>query len=200
MSDFFGKAFPWLAAAMTGGIPALATMAVKHVSEAIGTEIAPEDAAAAVANATPEQLAVMREKELAFQAECQRMGYTHAEEMARLDIERERVYVADTASARGAFAADRGVFWLGVVILLTFGAMVGLAMLGSYRLLSGGIKVADAGVVAAVFGFLGALVGYVAANAQQVVSYFFGSSRGSAEKNASLTESIRALGSVRPAR
>ena len=92
------------------------------------------------------------------------------------------------------------MFWLGVVILLTFGAMVGLAMLGSYRLLSGGIKVVDAGVVAAVFGFLGALVGYVAANAQQVVSYFFGSSRGSAEKNASLTESIRALGSVRPAR
>jgi hypothetical protein len=47
--------------------------------------------------------------------------------------------------------------------------------------------------VAAVFGFLGTVVGYVAANAQQVVSYFFGSSRGSQDKSAAMAEAIKSL-------
>ena len=52
----------------------------------------------------------------------------------------------------------------------------------------------DVAIVATVAGLVGTVVGYVAANAQQVVSYFFGSSRGSADKTAAMATTISRLG------
>ncbi len=65
---------------------------------------------------------------------------------------------------------------------------------GSFEILTGGITVKDIAIVATVSGLIGTVVGYVAANAQQVVSYFFGSSRGSADKTAAISQAISRIG------
>jgi hypothetical protein len=74
------------------------------------------------------------------------------------------------------------VFVLGCVILTTFAVIMGAALYGSYALLTGKFPIENAAVVGMVAGFVGTVIGYLSANAQQVVSFFFGSSRGSETK------------------
>lgn len=187
-TDILKKALPWIGAAATGGAPALVAMAAKEVSSALGMEVKPDPEAIgeAVANATPEQMIRLREGEQAFKVRMTELGFQNEQELAR-------VYVGDVQDARKAHAGDRGVFWLGISVLLTFAAVMALALAGAYQLLTGGIQVKDVGVVAAIFGFLGTVVGYVAGNAQQVVSYFFGSSRGSKEKADAMAQAFKGL-------
>jgi len=62
-----------------------------------------------------------------------------------------------------------------------------------FQLLGGGITVKDVSVVAAIAGMVGSVVGYVAANAQQVIGYFFGSSAGSADKTMAMGTAVGKL-------
>lgn len=199
ISDFLGyaqKAVPWITAAATSNIPALIGLAADAVSKATGKEVeaTQEAVAAAVTQASPEDVLKIKAAEIDFKIKMEEMGFKHTEEMARLNVQETEIYATDTADARLRHASDQRVFWLGVVILVIFAAVVGLSMTGSYLVLKGGITLADVGVVAAVFGFLGSLVGYTAANAQQVVAYFFGSSRGSANKDSTLQDAVTKLG------
>jgi len=196
MNDFLQKVLPWLGAAATGGVPALVVMAAKTVSEALGADIKPEAGAiaSAVAGATPEQIAALKDKDNEFMLRMQALGFQNTQEMAKLALQADAATMADVQDARAKHAQNANVFRLGVVILLTFAIMVALSLWGSYLLLSGGITVKDVGIVAAVFGFLGSLVGYAAANAQQVVSFFFGSSKGSSDKTDTLAKALAALG------
>lgn len=195
-SKLLTKALPWIGAAATGGAPALAMMAAKEVGAALGADVEPTADAigAAVANATPEQMVALRDREATFKERMQQMGFQHEEELEKIGLDETKTLVADTQDARGKFAGDGAVFWLGISVLLTFAAVMGGSMFGSYLLLSGGITVKDVGVVAAVFGFLGTVVGYVAANAQQVVSFFFGSSRGSKQKTDAMADTFKKIG------
>lgn len=119
---------------------------------------------------------------------------THKEILLRIGLEETKVYAEDTQDARAKHAQNKSVFWMGVAILLSFVSIAGLSMLGSYLILSGGIIIKDVGIVAAVFGFLGTVVGYMAANAQQVVGYFYGSSKGSSEKTDAMAKSFQQIG------
>ncbi|HXF44866.1 MAG TPA: hypothetical protein VNK91_01990 [Burkholderiaceae bacterium] len=130
------------------------------------------------AGLTPEQLAALKQADV---------------RLKEIGLEEFRVAAADTAHARDAHKGDRGVYWLGIAVLVTFAAVMTAAMYGSYQILVGGLQIKDAGVIAAVFGFLGTVVGYVAANAQQVVAYFFGSSRGSKEKTDAMAQAFTNL-------
>lgn len=114
--------------------------------------------------------------------------------LKELDLDEIKASIADTTAARTAHAGDDGVFWLGIAILLTFAAVMTAVMWGSYQLLVGGLTVKDMSIVAVVFGFLGTVVGYVAANAQQVVAYFFGSSAGSKQKTEAMAQAVARLG------
>ena len=78
-----------------------------------------------------------------------------------------------------------------IAILIMFALTMFASLYGAYQLLIGGLKLADASIVAAVSGFIGSIVGYVAANAQQVVSYFYGSSAGSKQKTDALADSVK---------
>lgn len=115
-------------------------------------------------------------------------------ELTQLAFERERAYIADVADARKY--RDEKVFWLGVVVLLAFAVSVALVMYGGYNILRGGVEV-EAGMFAAISGFIGTLIGYVAANAQSVVSYYYGSSQGSMQKSDAISDSIKAFGDKR---
>jgi hypothetical protein len=88
------------------------------------------------------------------------------------------------------------VFWLGIAVLVTFLLDMIATFALIYAILTGGITIKDVGIIAAVFGILGTLNGYVAANAQQVISYYFGSSRGSTEKSREMADAVKALGAA----
>lgn len=130
-----------------------------------------------------------KQPELALQFKLAVMA--QEKELAQLAFERERAYLADVQDARKY--RDEKVFWLGVVVLIAFTFAVGLVMYGGYKILQGGVAV-EAGMFAAISGFIGTLVGYVAANAQSVISYYFGSSQGSTMKSDAIADSIKAFG------
>jgi hypothetical protein len=185
MSNFLSKVAPFIAAAATGGVPALVAIAAKTVGDALGEKIEPTPEAIdkAVSSASPEQLILLQESERNFKVEMEKLG-----------LDREALYIKDTQDARLSFAKDNNVFYLGVVILVAFSLGMIFSMWGAYELLSGGILIQDNGTVAAVFGFLGTIVGYLSANAQQVVSYFFGSSAGSKQKTDTLADAVASMG------
>jgi hypothetical protein len=193
------KALPWIGAAATSNVPALITLAAQAVGSVLGVDVPAtgDDITTAVANATPEQLTALRSREMDFKERMQAMGFEHEHEMRALDVAETKAYVADTASAREAFSKDDKVFWLGVCVLATFAALMFGVMVGCFLLMTGYFKV-DPNVAAICSGLIGTVVGYVAANAQQVVSYNFGSSKGSKDNGdrigQALTETIKQAG------
>jgi hypothetical protein len=174
---------PTVATALGGP---LAGTAVRFLADKLlGDPDAPlEDVARALQTATPEQLIQIKQIDTAF-----------ALEMKKADIALEQSHMADTQNARAVHGGDGKVFWLGIIILVTFAGTMGAAMWGSWKLLTNGMTVVDVGVVAALFGFLGTVVGYIAAQAQQVVNYYFGSSSGSKTKTDALAASVAGIGS-----
>lgn len=193
------KVLPWIGAAATGNVPALITMAAREVSDALGVEVKPEaDAIAqAVANATPDQVLALREREMAFKERMQSMGFQHEEELAKIGLQETKAFIEDTADARSKHAGDRGVFWLGIAVLATFAFTMSGCLYGAYQILTGGITIKDVAAVAAVSGFVGSIVGYIAANAQQVIGYFFGSSKGSTDKGNAMADAVKGLGQLK---
>jgi len=195
-SNLLTKVLPWIGAAATGNVPALIAMAAQEVGQALGVDVQanPQAIGQAVAGATPEQLLAMKDRDLAFQERMQAMGFSHVGDMARLAVEEARIYVADAQNARSH--GDEKVFWLGISVLITFSVLMALVLYGSYQIMTGIVKV-DAGTLAIVSTLIGTVIGYVAANAQQVVSYFFGSSKGSSDKSIhigdALTETMKQL-------
>ncbi len=174
---------PTLATAF--GTP-LAGAAVAALSDVLlgkpdGTEA--EIAQAVSRGVSPEQLAAIKSADNDF-----------ALKMEALQVDLTKLYAADTQHARDAHKGDRGVYRLGLAILITFAGVMAASLIGAYQMLVGGIVLKDVAVVAAVFGFLGTVVGYVAANAQQVVAYFFGSSAGSKQKTEAMSDAFSRMG------
>lgn len=180
--DVVRKVAPTIGAALGGPFGGMATKII--ADKFLGDENATEDqVAAAVQTASPAQWLELKKADQQF-----------AVQMRELDIKLEQGYMQDTDNARRAHAADGRVFWLGVAILLTFAGTMGGILWVAYELLTEGMKITDPGIIAVVFTLLGTLLGYVATNAQQVVSYFFGSSKGSNDKTAALSQAVSSLG------
>lgn len=161
---FLKKAFPFISAAAGFGGP-LGMLAANTVGKALGVtnvDPSPDGLAAAIAGATPAQLEQMKQAEADTQARLEQMGFLHVEDLEKLAVE-------DRESARTMQVATKSwtVPALAWVIILSFSAVVILILRGGSRIESA---------------FAGGLVGYLAANANQVVSYFFGSSAGSDRK------------------
>lgn len=146
--------------------------------------------ATAVQGATPEQLAAVRKADQDYAARMAEAGFKDKETLAQLAVSEEKVYVGDTADARARNANNDRVFWLGVVVLATFAAVMGTSLYGAYALLTGKLPVSNAAIVGMVAGFVGTIIGYVSANAQQVVGFFFGSSKGSEQKSEAMSSAF----------
>ena len=195
-SSVVKKALPWIGAAATGNVPALIAMAAQEVSNVLGVDV-PADGVAittAVANATPDQLIALRNREMDFKEKMQALGFQQERDLKTLDLEETKTLIQDTMSARNAFSGNENVFVLGCIILGAFGVLMALVLTGCFFLMTGKVTV-DPGTLAVCAGLIGTVVGYVAANAQQVVSFFYGSSKGSKDSGdrigQALTESIR---------
>jgi ABC-type multidrug transport system fused ATPase/permease subunit len=111
-------------------------------------------------------------------------------ELEQIGLQRETLYVSDVQDARKY--RDDKVFRLGIIVLMSFVLVMGVALWGIFAVVTGQV-IADANVFAAVIGLVGAIIGYFAANAQQVVSYFFGSSAGSMQNGDRLADAIKSF-------
>jgi hypothetical protein len=169
MPDFLGfakKAAPWIVAAASGNVPALIGMAAKTVSDVVGTKVDPdqESIGAAIAGATPEQLATLKQQDNEFKLKMQQLGFESEEEL-------EKIAAADRADARARQIAvkDRLPAVLAVFITCGFFAVLFLAFVK-------GVNDQSRDLTNIMIGALG--TAWIS-----VVTYYFGSSAGSAQKS-----------------
>lgn len=163
------KLFPFLTTAATYVGGPLGTAAANALGAALGVGKAnpsQDTLAAAYLTASPDQILAAKKQEEDFAIKMKELGFQHAEQM-------ESIFAADRASARAREVAlkDKFVPVLAAFIVLSFTLVV-------IVLIRGWGKIEAA--------FAGTLVGYLAANAQVVVNYYYGSSAGSASKSAAL--------------
>lgn len=137
----------------------------------------------------PEIMVRLREADNQFKVQMAQAGL----DIERINAQRDQAVLADVQDARKAGGGDANVFRLGAAILITFAGAMGLVLWGCFAAITGGLTIKDPAAVASIFTFLGTVVGYVASNAQQVVSFFFGSSRGSDAKTAAMADAMRGL-------
>lgn len=185
--DIVKTVAPMLGTALGG--PLVGT-AVKVLGEAVlgrSDATAEEVQAAVESGMSPDVLVKLREMDNAFKVQMATADLN----IKQLEVTREQNYLADVADARKAGTGNDHIFWLGVGVLITFAMATCLELYGAYKILSGTILINDVSVAAAVFGLLGNIIGYVAGNAQQVVGFFFGSSRGSDAKTNAMAAAMR---------
>ena len=147
---------PGIATALGGP---LAGMAVAAIGNALGLDAPTQEKIShALAGATPEDMLKLKQADQAFTLQ-----------MKKLEIDLVQINEADLDSARKREAAvqDRTNRNLAYTIVGAFIALVGATLMGVTRVDS---------VLA------GTLVGYLSAKCEQVLAYYFGSSRGSERK------------------
>lgn len=167
MNEFLKKALPWIGAAATGNVPVLVAMAANQLSQSFGTDIAPTADAIinAVQGATPEQMLTLKQADNDFAIKMQAMGFAHIEELQMLaeadrsDARNREIKTGDSRTPQ-ILAAMVLVGWLTVQ-----GFLLTHVIDGTMREL-----------IARVLGTLDSAL-------MLVLSYYFGSSAGSAEKN-----------------
>jgi hypothetical protein len=163
-----GKAAPILGTIFGGPVGTAAGGVVAAVCSLFGADPADPDDLLAKITADPDALIKLKEFELANRAELEKIA-----------LERDRLIYQDISDARGremeiakvTGVRDRFQYALAGAIIIGFLVMV-------YFVIVGGSKIESA--------LAGTLVGYVSAKADQVVVYFFGSSKGSADKSVML--------------
>lgn len=147
---------PTVATALGGP---LGGMAMKMVADKLGIPVeSPEQLEKAISNATPEQLAQLKEVEANLKIE-----------MKKLDIDLVRIAAEDRSSARFRQAAlkDSTPTILAIGTLLAFFGYIGSVTFINHS--------ADLGLINVAVGWLGG-------SASAVISYYFGSSADTKEK------------------
>lgn len=168
VTGVIGTVAPTIATALGGP---LAGTAVNAITTALGLDsnTPVKDVAAAVQTADPEVLLKLKQAEQEFQAT-----------LAKLEVDLEKIAADDRASARDREKAvgSMAVNLLAGIVIVGFFATVGYVLSGRVGLTG------EQGVL------VGTVVGYVSAKADQVVSYFFGSSHGSAQKTTAMSAAM----------
>ena len=185
---------PAIATALGGPLVGTAVKVLGEVIQGKSDASQAEVQSAVEAGLPPEIMVRLKEADNSFKVQMAQAGI----DLERINAQREQQYLLDVQDARRAHAGDLAVYRLGVSILLTFALSMCLVLWGCFEMLTGGMPIKEPAAVAAVFGLLGSVVGYVAANAQQVVGFFFGSSRGSENKTNAMASAMRNLPAGQP--
>lgn len=164
--DIFKTAFPFISAAASIGGP-LGTIAASAVGKALGVEkVQPDTIADTIAAATskdPDAMLKLKQAEEQFQLDMAKLGFDSAEKIAEVDA-------ADRANARSREMAIKDKTPMILAFAVTGGFFSLLWLLAFHSVPTDSVRILDVMV-----GSLGtAWVG--------VVTYYFGSSAGSAEK------------------
>ena len=185
------KALPYLASLATGGVPALWATAAAAIGEALGQKIEPTPAGidAALKNATPEQLAVLKDIEAKVKI-AMRSADT---EDKKIDADVTKAYISDTDAARRAHSTNVGVLRLGYVINVLSYIVVAGVLYGCYSVLVNGLKLSiDPGLSATVGTVVGMVVQWVISNSNQANGFFFGSSPSARQNSAEMSQAVSA--------
>jgi len=161
---------PLLANAIVPGSGGFASSLVKKV---LGVESGTEaEMIEAIANATPEQVIQLKELEI-----------KHEERLIELSVETDKMYLKDVQNARNreieikkAGGSNWPMYTLGSLITIGFFALVGILLFKETAIPAGSREVA----------FM--LFGTLSTGFGSVIAYFFGSSKGSSEKNKMLQD------------
>ena len=198
MASFDWKALvggiaPVLGTALLGplGGTALSSLATALLGNPDATET--QVAQALQKGLTGDQIVAMKQADNDFAARMKAMDI----DVLRINQAADAALIADTSDARHVFGQKDNVFVMGCIILLGFALLMGFVLWGCFLLMTKKME-ADPAMVAVCASLIGTVVGYVAANAQQVVSFFYGSSKGSKDSGdrigQALTESIKQVG------
>jgi hypothetical protein len=163
--------FPFISAAAGMGGP-LGLLAANAVGTALGVDKPPADIEAAITAAQtkdPEAILKLRQAEQQFQLQMERLGFESVEQL-------EQIAAADRASARAREMSVRDKIPAVLAIAVTGGFFGLLALLIFHA-----IPVESREVLSVMTGALG--TAWVS-----IVSYYFGSSSGSAAKTQLLAE------------
>lgn len=164
-----GTVAPTIATALGGPLAGLAVKAIGGVF-GLGEGATESEIAKAVAGATPEQLLALKSAEQAFIVK-----------MRELDVDLERINAGDRNSARDREKEVKD--WTPRILA----GVIVAGFLGTvYMVLAGYVEGLKDPMTATL---TGTLIGYVSAKADQVVSYYFGSSASSKTKD----ETIKSL-------
>ena len=173
---------PTLSVALSGP---LAASALKVIAQTVtGSEVATEHQICHFLSQgiTLDLKAKLYEADCAFKADVQKLSSDRIWSNTVSEIMNHR----DTQSPRKINNENRELYRLGIVIMF-FNALVMIGvLLGCFALLVNPAPIRDESMKSIVSALIGTIVGYVAANAQQVVGYFFGSSKGSTDKTDAL--------------
>lgn len=156
-----GTVSPTILTALTGPF---APMAIGILHVALGTNGDEKAADAALATATPDTLAKVKQAEAELQ-----------ERMAELGIQKEQLVFQDIASARAREIAVRDSTPRNLAYLI-----IGFTGLAIAATLAGWTHVDSA--------LAGTLIGYLVAECRSTLTYYFGSSQGSRDKDQALAE------------
>lgn len=161
-----GTVAPWIATALTGP---LGGMAVTAAADALGLSDKTESALKqALSGVTPEQMLALKNADQAFQVRMQELGFQHVQALEQIAFQDR-----DSARKRESTVGDKTNRNLAYTIIAAFIAMAIGTLMGWAK--------ADS-VLA------GTIIGYLSAKAEQVLSYYFGSTSGSAEKSRLLAQ------------
>lgn len=160
---------PTIATAIGGPVAGIAVKALTSVF-GLSDDAPPEQVAAQIAGATPDQLLALKQADNEFKTR-----------MAELGIDLERIAADDRKSARDMQAAVKSY----IPGTLAF-VVVGGFLLTVFGVLSGQFLILQDPLAAATGG---TLIGYVSAKADQVIGFYFGSSASSARKDELLAAS-----------
>lgn len=162
---------PTIATAVGGPLAGGAVMALEKVFDITPAPNASNDdrqnaIAAAISGATPEQLAAMRKADQDYAVAMAQAGFKDTETLASLSVE-------DRVSARNMQVSTRSLMppILGSVIIVASVAAAAAILAG---------KVGYQSTTEATM--VGTVMGYLFSEAKAVLSFYFGSSQGSAEK------------------
>ena len=171
LSSFLSGIAPTLASAMLGPLGGVAVAGLTKILGIDGGTVQDVTKAISDGRITPEQIAEIKKMEMQYQADEKERGFRYAE----LAFKEKEVDANDRDSARKreGVLQDKTTRNLAYLIIAAFVGMVGATL--------GGWTHVDS-VLA------GTLIGYLSAKAEQVVSYYFGSSSGSAQKSADIAK------------
>ena len=164
VADVVGGAAPIVGTIFGGPVGTAAGGIIAGICSLFGADPSDPGDLLAKIQADPEAVLKLREFELRNKVELEKVA-----------LESDRLRYQDISDARGremeitkvTGKRDKFQYALAAVIMIGFLTMV-------YFVLAGGTKIETA--------LAGTLVGYVSAKADQVVVYFFGSSKGSSDK------------------
>lgn len=172
MFDILKTVAPWLVTALTGGVPGIAAMAASAIADKLGFADGTVDAvkeALAGQSVTPEQLLALKQADSDFELKMRQAGFAHAESMAGIQVQADKVAVEDRASARQYAAAEHDHTARNLAYLYTMALFVVIGL--EFYLAIGEIRMSDV-VKSTLDTLLGVLITMVIGSKE----YFFGSS------------------------